>query len=158
MPNALFADILQQDHDLKIKVTGRSMRPFINNGEVVTLRKVPPESLRCGDIIYYTSENGPPVMHRIISKAIQDDKGLSFTTKGDALLQKDVPVSADQILGKAFHVEKSLPLVGSFSVNLESILFTGLNRIYALLFSIKCKTRNRLKLVYSSLVKSRKHV
>ena len=158
MPNALFADILQQDHDLKIRVTGRSMRPFINNGEVVTLRKVSPESLHCGDIIYYTTENAPPVMHRIVSKAILDDKGLSFTTKGDALLQQDVPVSADQILGKAFHVEKNLPLVGPFSVNLDSILCTSLHRVHALLFSIKSNTRNRLKLIYSSLVNSRKHV
>ena len=158
MPNALFADILQQDHDLKIKVTGRSMRPFINNGEIVTLRKVSPESLQCGDIIYYTTPNGPPVMHRIISKTILDDKGLSFTTKGDALLQKDVPLSADQILGKAFYVEKSLPLLGPFSVNLDSKLCTGLNKVYAHLFSIKCNTRIYLKQVKSTLVKSRKYV
>ena len=152
MPNTLFADILQQELDLKIKVTGRSMRPFINNGDIVILRKVSPESLLCGDIIYFTNKNDSPVMHRIVSKRILPDNSLLLTTKGDALLQKDMPISADQILGKAFYVEKSLPLLGTFSINLDSILCSSLNRVYALLFLIKHKTSNRLKLVLGSLV------
>ena len=150
MPNTLFADILRGELDLRIKVTGRSMRPFINDGEVVTLRKVSPESLQCGDIIYYTTNNGAQLMHRIISKTILPNKKLLFTTKGDALLQEDEAISEDQILGKAFYVEKNLPLVGPFSLRLDSILSSAVYRIYALLFSIKCKTRNYLKLVLCS--------
>jgi hypothetical protein len=53
-------------------------------------------------------------------------------------------------MGKAFYVEKSLPLLGPFSFNLDSILSSGLYRIYGLLFSLKCKTRNYLKLVFPS--------
>ena len=150
MPNTLFADILDQELDLKIKVTGRSMRPFIHNGDLVTLRKISPELLKRGDIIYYTSTNGSPVMHRIISKAKLPDESLLLTTKGDALLQEDMPISVDQILGKAFNVEKKLPLIGPLSFSLDSILSSVLYRIYGLLFSLKCKTRNYLKLVLTS--------
>ena len=152
MPNELFADILQQELDLKIKVTGRSMRPFINDGEVVTLRKVSPESLQCGDIIYFTTDNGAQMMHRIISKTLLAGNKLLLTTKGDALLQKDKPISANQILGKAFYVEKNLPLIGPLSFKLDSILCSSLNRIFALVFRIKCKTKNCLKLVFCFLV------
>jgi len=150
MPNTLFAYILQQELDLRVKVTGRSMRPFINDGEVVTLRKVSPESLQCGAIIYYTTDNGTSMMHRIISIRLQPDNRLLLTTKGDALLQKDEPINEDQVLGKAFYVEKSLPLLGPFSFNLDSILSSGLYRIYAILFSLKCKTRRYLKLFFPS--------
>jgi signal peptidase I len=152
MPNELFADILQQELDLKIKVTGRSMRPFINNGDIVILRKVFPESLQYGDIIYYTSTNGSQIMHRIVAKTLLSDNSLLLTTKGDALLQKDMPISADQILGKAFYVEKNLPLLGPFSFNLDSILCSILNRIFALIFRIKCKTKNYLKLAFGTPV------
>ena len=91
MPNTLFADILHQDLDLRVKVTGNSMRPFIKSGEVVTLRKVSPESLKCGDIIYFTSSNGPSVMHRIVSKARQPGNKISFTTKGDTNPNSSIP-------------------------------------------------------------------
>jgi len=121
-----------QDLDLKVKVTGRSMRPFINNGDLVTLRKVSPESLQCGDIIYYTGSNDFSVMHRIISKTRQPNNKISFTTKGDALLLKDDPISEDQVLGKAFYVEKNLPLVGPFSINLNSGFCKSLNVVYGL--------------------------
>ncbi len=150
MYTPLFADILQQELDLRVKVTGRSMRPFINNGEVVTLRKVSPESLKCGDIIYYTTKNETPVLHRIISKTVLPGNIITFRTKGDALLQKDEPIGADRLLGKAFKVEKKLPLIGPLSFSLDSILSSVLYRIYALLFSLKCKTRNYLKLVFTS--------
>ena len=144
--------VLDKNHSVVFRAYGGSMRPFINNGDIVTLRKVSPESLQCGDIIYFTSKNDSPVMHRIVSKTIQPDNSFSFTTKGYALLQKDVPINADQILGKAFYVEKSLPLLGTFSFNLDSILCSSLNRLFALVFSIKCKTRNYLKLIFCSLV------
>ena len=153
MPNTLFAEILQQELDLRVKVTGSSMRPFINNGEVVTLRKVDTESLNRGDIIYFTSASGTPVMHRITSKEITPDSCLLFTTKGDAHQQEDLQISGNQILGKAFHVEKKLPLLGPFSLNLDSILSSGLYRIYGLIFSLKCKTRRYLKLVFTSSAK-----
>ena len=150
MPNTLFADILDQELDLRIKVTGRSMRPFINNGDMVTLRKVSPESLRCGDIIYFTNANDSQVMHRIVSITILLDRRFLFMTKGDASLQKDEPINEDQVQGKAFYVEKILPLIGPVSVNLDSMLFDGLYRIYSQLFIIKCKTRNYLKFLFRS--------
>jgi signal peptidase I len=150
MPNTLFANILHQDLDLRVKVTGNSMRPFINNGEVVTLRKVSPESLKCGDIIYFTGANGSPVMHRIVTKSKLPDNSLLLSTKGDALQQKDEPINGGHILGKAFHVEKNLPVLGPLSFNLDSILSLGLYKTYGLLFNIKCKARKYLNLVFTS--------
>ena len=143
MPNTLFADILQQDLDLKVKVTGRSMRPFINNGDLVTLRKISPELLKRGDIIYYTSINGSPVLHRIISKTVLPGNIITFRTKGDALLQNDAPIRQEQILGKAFYVEKTLPLIGPLSVNLDSEFCKSLTAVYGLYRKARHKFLNR---------------
>jgi hypothetical protein len=92
-------------------------------------------------------------MHRIVSIERQSDKSLSFTTKGDALLQEDVPINGDHILGKAFYAEKNLPVLGPLSFNLGSILSLGLYKVYGLLFKIKCKARKYLNLVFTSSAK-----
>ena len=80
--DALFSDILAQGLDLRLQVTGRSMKPFINNGETVILRRVPPGSLHCGDIIYFVDATGFTVLHRIIDKKIKPGGDTTFTTKG----------------------------------------------------------------------------
>jgi signal peptidase I len=129
------------------------MRPFINSDEVVILRKVSPESLKRGDIIYFTSSNGPSVMHRIISKTRQPGNKISFTTKGDALLQNDEPISQGQVLGKAIYVEKTLPLIGALSVNLDSGFCKSLNAVYGLYRKARQKFLNRstLRKIFPSI-------
>ena len=82
-------------------------------------------------------------MHRIVSKARQPDNKISFTTKGDALLQNDEPISQDQVLGKAFYVEKDLPFVGHFSVNLNSGFCKSLSAVYGLYRKARHKFLNR---------------
>ena len=37
----LFEDILQNGTDLRVRVTGRSMMPFLKGGEVLTIRQTP---------------------------------------------------------------------------------------------------------------------
>ncbi len=151
MPNTLFADILNQKLDLRIRVTGRSMRPVINNGDIVLLHKVPQETLQCGDIVYFMDSDGSPVLHRIISRTLQADSSYSYITKGDALLQTDAPISGDQILGKAFSVEKRLPLAGTITIGLDSIFCSSLNSLYRVLRTTRHSTGRLLKLILNSL-------
>jgi hypothetical protein len=82
-------------------------------------------------------------MHRIISKTSRPDNKISFTTKGDALLQNDAPIRQEQILGKAFYVEKTLPLVGPLSVNLDSGFCKSLTAVYGLYKKARHKFLNR---------------
>ena len=130
MPNTLFADILDKGHDLRLKVTGQSMFPFIMSGEIVTLKKVPCSTLRCWDIILYVDFSGSLILHRIVKKETLQNGDISFVTRGDALIQKDKPVSEHQILGKASCVEKIVPGLGSKRINLDSSLCRGLNLVY----------------------------
>jgi signal peptidase I len=142
----LFEDILKQDLDLRLKVTGRSMRPFIMSGETVILRKIAARSLQCGDIVYYISTSGTPVLHRITDKKILPNGKLTFITKGDALLHNDIPVSEKQMLAKALYVEKVLPVFGTITIKLDSTLFRNIYTLFSFYKNLRQKIFNRTQL------------
>ena len=142
--DALFADILEQGLDLRLKVTGRSMAPFINSGEIVILHKVDSKYLNKGDIIYFTDGTGSAVLHRIIAKEIKTNGKISFTTRGDALLQYDAPISEDQVLAKASYVEKVIPFIGPMQIDIDSGLSKSLTSIFGLYRRARHKFLNRV--------------
>lgn len=102
----LFEDILMMGVDLRVRATGRSMIPFLQGGEILTIRKVPSSSLRRGDLIFLRTSEGYPLMHRIIK--IQRQQGHAyFCTKGDALITPDAFVREDRVLGKVITIESA---------------------------------------------------
>jgi len=130
--DALFADILEQGFDLRLQVTGRSMGPFIQSGDTVILREIPPGSLCNGDIIYYINNAGSAVLHRLISIEIKADGELTFITRGDALRKPDVPITEDRVMAKAITVEKVMPLIGPIRLDMDSIFCKLLNAMHIL--------------------------
>jgi len=65
------------------KVTGTSMYPTLEEGDMVVVQKVPFSSIKVGDIIVYDppcSATGNSVIHRVVSI---EQGGGGFITKGD---------------------------------------------------------------------------
>jgi signal peptidase I len=131
---ALFGDILRKGLLLRVKVTGRSMRPFLRGGEILVIRKVETSSLRKGDLIFFRNRYNIPVVHRIIRKKIDSAKSVCFETKGDALMSFDEPVSGRDILGKVCRAE------GARSLDRESKLWRAMNYLLATLHLIRSKS------------------
>jgi signal peptidase I len=104
---SLFQDLLDKDIILRVRVTGKSMVPFLRGEEVVTLKKVPASSLHRGDLIFFRDRYGSFILHRIIRKKKSGGK-VYLETKGDALIAFDEPVLADDVLGKVCGVEKKI--------------------------------------------------
>ncbi len=102
----LFGEVLERGADLRVRVTGRSMAPFLCDGEFVTARKIPLSDLCRGDLIFYKNPQGLPILHRIIKKWKKPDGKIMFQTKGDALIALDAMVSGDRVLGKVLRIEK----------------------------------------------------
>ena len=100
-----FRELLERGRELRVRVTGRSMAPFLRGGEILTLVKVPPPSLRRGDLILFARVSGPPKLHRIIKVKRHSDGARVFITGGDALADYDAPVHDGEIVGKARCVE-----------------------------------------------------
>jgi signal peptidase I len=115
----LFEDILARNLSLRVKATGKSMAPFLNGGEFLTIKKVSSSSLRTGNLIFFKTRHGLPVLHRIVKKERLKDRFV-FHTKGDALIAIDEPVPEDSILGKVCRIEKKHAPGKTKLIDLES--------------------------------------
>lgn len=78
----LFEDILSTGSTLRVKVTGRSMAPFLSGGEIVTIKSVPCALLHRGDLIFFINGEYLPILHRIIHKKKNRMERLHFLPKG----------------------------------------------------------------------------
>jgi len=127
----LFEDILERGSSLRVKVTGRSMAPFLCGGEIVTIKKEPPDALQKGDLIFFKNSQGTLLLHRIIQKRESSDNKITFRTKGDALIAFDEPVQYHGVLGKVSRIEKTNFGSESKTINMESFHWQIINAIIA---------------------------
>lgn len=104
---ALFEEMLGRGNCLRVRVTGRSMQPFLEDQEIISVKKVPASSLRMGDLILFKTRQDTLVLHRIIKKICVDKNNVFFQTKGDALRAADEPVHQNAVLGKVCGIEKA---------------------------------------------------
>jgi signal peptidase I len=127
----LFEEILKSGLNLRVKVTGQSMAPFLRGGEILTIKKEPLHALRKGDLILFKNSQGAPLLHRIIQKRMSSDDKITFRTKGDALIAFDEPVQYDRVLGKVCRIEKTNSTPKSKCINMESRKWRMINSIIA---------------------------
>ena len=89
---------------LRLRITGTSMAPLLQEGDFVILHACPGALLRLGDLIA-VRQDGDTVTHRLI--AFQPDH---LITLGDNLYMPDPPVSPEFVLGRAIALEKNARL------------------------------------------------
>lgn len=88
--------LLANGHQVRFQARGRSMQPLIRDGETLRVESVAPRRLRVGDIVVAKTPRGLRA-HRLIFKDIARD---CFLTRGDAGLESDPPIGAQQIIGR----------------------------------------------------------
>jgi signal peptidase I len=108
------------------------MTPFLQGGEILTIKKVPYKTLRKGDLIFFKSPDGFPVIHRIIGKKQQEDDTYILITKGDAVSTIDELVRENDILGKVCRIERTGPERKRKHVDMEMPAWKGINFSLAL--------------------------
>ncbi len=79
-------------------VSGGSMEPSMEVGDLALTRPVDAGDLRVGDVVRFR-EGSTPVLHRLI-KIERSPQGRLFVTQGDANNAPDPPIIAEQIEGK----------------------------------------------------------
>lgn len=89
---------------LPLQVHGRSMRPFIRDGDRVLISTVDPARLRIGEVICGILPGGRAVIHRLI-RIERGSGGLVLTTRGDSRVVCDPPLGEKQVLGRVVAVE-----------------------------------------------------
>lgn len=82
-----------------LSIASGSMKPTINVGDVVIIKKCIPEEIEVGDIIEFSRDKNI-IVHRAI-KVINQDAKYYFTTKGDNNKEKDTElVTEEMLMGK----------------------------------------------------------
>lgn len=77
------------------------MYPFLREGDILWVERVPLEEIRRGNVIMYKRDRGErSVVHRVV-RILQILPGrLSLITKGDNVFTPDEPISSDLVMGK----------------------------------------------------------
>ena len=153
----LFEDIVTSGSILRVKVTGRSMAPFLQGGDIVSIRQVPCSSLRRGDLIFFRNREGFPMLHRLIRKRHLSNDITMVQTKGDALIAPDEPIPYQSILGKVWKIERFPSGNGRRLIYMESMKWRTINYLVALtattqshLYQNLARFKRRIFQVFSS--------
>ena len=98
----LLVRILDTEHPMAA-ITSQSMYPELKRGDLVLIEGIDEAAeLKVGDILAFESDDGFAI-HRIVEIA-----GETITTKGDANLIEDEPISFEQVIGRALTIRGRL--------------------------------------------------
>jgi signal peptidase I len=97
--------LLSRSIPLEIRMSGSSMSPAIEDGDIITIEPVPDNRVSPGDIILYQSRYDTAVIHRVI-RVERSQSERSVLTRGDAAAQTDAPVPLEKVLGRVKLVQR----------------------------------------------------
>ena len=98
--------LLSRSIRLEIRMSGGSMRPAIEEGDVITIEPVSETPVRAGDVVLYQSRYDTAVIHRVVRIDRSAGERLVIT-RGDAALQNDPPVPIARILGRVQLIQRA---------------------------------------------------
>jgi signal peptidase len=98
-------------------ISGVSMEPGLEQGDVVFTRPADPAALKVGDVIRFR-QAGVPIIHRIRT-ITPGPQGPVFETRGDNNNYADAPVPASAVEGR---VELVLPKIGLLPIALRQLI------------------------------------
>jgi len=99
----LLRAVLEKGAACRFRVKGSSMRPFIREGDIVTISPdFRPRRCLGQAVAFVHTVTRKLLIHRVVAK-----EGCSFVLKGDNCAEADVPVAEESILGRVSRVERS---------------------------------------------------
>ena len=98
--------LLSKKQTIEIYMSGSTMRPTIEDGDVVMIEGVNDGKISQGDIVLYQSRYDTAVIHRVI-RIDRSSTEKSVTTRGDASSQNDPSIPLHQVIGKIKNIERA---------------------------------------------------
>jgi signal peptidase I len=92
---------------VEIRMSGGSMSPTIEDGDIVTVEPLADGPVATGDIILYNSLRDTAVIHRVIRVERKGSSERSVVTRGDAASQNDISVPIHRIMGKVKLIDRA---------------------------------------------------
>lgn len=97
-------ELVESGLSLRFAVHGRSMFPFLRDGDVIQVTPTSLEELRKGDIIFYRSGDRL-LAHRVVG-FVTTVGGRCARARGDAFLQEDPPIAGVDLIGSVETVSR----------------------------------------------------
>jgi signal peptidase len=102
----LAGEILASGRALRFRARGVSMRPCIQDGDLLEIQPAQEQHIRIGDILLINLAQRQLLVHRVVR--IQIDRSQKcFLLQGDAARQQDGCVPFDQVLGRVISLERN---------------------------------------------------
>lgn len=97
---------LSRSLTVEICMSGSSMSPAIEDGDLVMIEPINDGRINQGDIILYQSRFDTAVIHRVI-RVERSSNDRTVITRGDAASQNDLAIPFNKILGRVKHIERA---------------------------------------------------
>ncbi|MFY9554610.1 MAG: signal peptidase I [Blastocatellia bacterium] len=98
--------LLSRSLPVELRMSGSTMSPGIEDGDIITVEPVSDEPIKQGDIVLYHSRFDTAVIHRVI-RLERSSSERAVVTRGDAASHNDSPVPLHRILGRVKRVERA---------------------------------------------------
>ena len=102
--------ILQAGHRMRFHARGRSMLPFIQDGDLLEVAPLDSDRASCGDVLLVEASQKRVLAHRVV-KTRQHDGKLTFLIKGDNCASPDGWFGLENILGRVVVVDRGSQLI-----------------------------------------------
>jgi signal peptidase I len=126
--------IVNKKGHILLPAQGKSMFPYIRQGDVCHFEACDPTTFKKGDIVLFTVGSDRLIAHRFMKK-IQKKNQFYFLFKGDTNLLFDEPITQEHIIGKMTLIERKNKTVDIKNIwsNLWSLLIMHLPMMSKLL-------------------------
>lgn len=126
-------------------ITTESMKPHINSGDIIVIKKVKKKKLETGDVISFKQEDGI-ITHRIVEVTKNEQGDTEYVTKGDNNnVEDERKVKYDEIQGRKII---RIPFFGKIIVLLQDEVYIILIIILILLIYLhtqKLEDKDRVR-------------
>jgi ribosomal protein S18 acetylase RimI-like enzyme len=102
----LSREFLEKGTSIRFQAKGWSMRPFIRDGDFITVSPIENSSIRIGDVVFYSTAENNVIVHRIINKYGKDGN-MNLLIKGDAGFGPPERVNSQDVLGKVVAIKRN---------------------------------------------------
>jgi signal peptidase I len=102
----LSQELLNRGALLRFRAHGRSMQPFIKNGDILIVEPLNGASASIGDVIFYRRSDSSFTAHRLIN-VTGGSGGDVLLSRGDSLNYFDPPIQPEQVMGRVIQIEGS---------------------------------------------------
>lgn len=100
----LAAEVVRRFGSLRLRVTGTSMAPAVQPGDLLSIRRADLEEVSPGEIVLFT-RHGRLFAHRVVARDSASPEP-RLLTRGDRRLKNDPPVSSSEFLGRVTSIER----------------------------------------------------